>query len=252
MQDIIFSVEDISLQASSIYRLVLRSQQKLPSIICGQFLHLEVPDSSLLLRRPFCIYDATDFTVTTYFALVGKGTESLKNVKTGDKLKCILPLGNGFDINKYQNIGLLGGGMGCAELYFATKDKNKNFYAYFGFANKEKVLFENDFRSTCKKLSICTDDGSYGTKGYPIDELKKDLDILDAVLVCGPSGLVRSAAKFFLSHKKDVFVSMEQRMGCGVGACLVCATKISSDDGIHSKRVCMDGPVFPLQDIVFD
>lgn len=234
-------------------RLDLTAAEPLPFIQAGQFLHLEVPDKSLILRRPFCIYDHDEFSVTTYAAIVGRGTASLAGVKPGAVLKAILPLGNGFDISKYKNIGFLGGGMGCAELYSAAKAgaaAGKNIYAYFGFASKNRVLFESDFKSVAKKTVICTDDGSYGVKGYPISELKKDIKNLDAVLICGPHGLVKSAGREFENEQIPAFVSMEQRMACGVGACLVCTCAVKEGTEIKNKRVCMDGPVFNLRDIV--
>ena len=254
VKDIVFKVAAIEFPVADVIKLTLKAGQPLPKIRAGQFLNLEVPVRSLILRRPFCIYDYDKRTVVTYAAVVGKGTAALAKVKKGDSLLATMPLGNGFFIPQYKNVGLLGGGIGCAELFSATKDKGadggRKFYAYLGFAHKDRVLFTDDFAVTCDKVVVCTGDGSYGVKGYPMTELKKDLAKLDAVLVCGPLGMVKALQAELKDIDIPVFVSMEQRMACGVGACLVCTCPVADGGVVKNKRVCFDGPVFELKDLV--
>ncbi|MCL2555589.1 MAG: dihydroorotate dehydrogenase electron transfer subunit [Firmicutes bacterium] len=252
MKDISFKVSDIKLVNSDTVRLVLTSEEILPKITAGQFLNLEVPDNSLILRRPFCIYDYDNTSVTIYLAVVGKGTLALKNLKKGEILKATLPLGNGFfKINTYKNIGILGGGIGCAPLFRITKDyKDKNFFAYLGFNSKDKALFINDFKKTCKKTIVATNDGSLGEKGYALDFIKKDIANFDAIIMCGPHGLVKAAKETFKNISIPVLVSLEQRMACGVGACLVCTCPIIADEHQKNKRVCIEGPVFDIKEVV--
>jgi len=252
MKDIQFKISEHKLVNADTIKLVLTSDEKLPEITAGQFLNLEVPDHSLILRRPFCIYDYTDNEVTIYVAVVGKGTLALKNAKKGDYLKASLPLGNGFwQAESYQNIGILGGGIGCAPLFRITKDfKDKNFFAYLGFNTKDRVLFGADFKKTCKQTIVATTDGTLGEKGYALDFIKQDIDKLDAIIMCGPHGLVKAAKTALKDVSIPIFVSLEQRMACGIGACLVCTCPIIVGDGQKNKRVCMDGPVFNLNEVV--
>jgi len=251
MKDIQFKITGIEFPVLETIKLTLTADQKLHSITAGQFLQLEVPDNSLILRRPFCIYDYDDYSVVLYIAVTGKGTQALENSKIGDTLKAILPLGNGFNVDKYKNIGILGGGMGCAPLFRITKDfKDKNFFAYLGFNSKNRVLFFDDYEKTCKKLVITTADGTAYEKGFALDYIKKDLLQLDAIIMCGPHGLVKAAREAFKDIAIPVFVSLEERMACGVGACLVCTCPIIMENGQTNKRVCADGPIFNLQEVV--
>lgn len=250
MKDILCEVVLNERVAKDIYKMVLKSKEKLPRIWAGQFLHLQVPDKRLILRRPFCIYDHNEYEVVTYYAVVGKGTESLTSAKIGSNLSVLLPLGNGFEIDNYKNIALLGGGMGCAELFMVTKTQEKNFYAYLGFASKERMVFVDDFKQTCKEVNIFTSDGSVGKKGYALPQLIEQIDKFDAVLICGPLGMVKSAKEALKDTGIPAFVTLEQRMGYGIGACLVCTCKINEGKKVRNKRVCMDGPVFNLKDVI--
>ncbi|MCL2821832.1 MAG: dihydroorotate dehydrogenase electron transfer subunit [Firmicutes bacterium] len=256
MKDLMFKVIKNKMVSSDVFAMQLQSNEPLPPIKAGQFLNLQVPDKSLILRRPFCIYDACcdTNTVTIYAAVVGKGTAALSTTPIGQSLLATLPLGNGFDFSNYKNIGLLGGGMGCAALHLLAKfaSKNASVFAYFGFANKDRVLFDDDFKKVTTKLDIYTNDGSVGIKGFPITGLKQDLDKLDAVFICGAFGMVKNAAEELKNSSIPIFVSLEQRMACGVGACLVCTCPILCTDTntAKNKRVCFDGPVFKLNDVL--
>ncbi|MCL2675895.1 MAG: dihydroorotate dehydrogenase electron transfer subunit [Firmicutes bacterium] len=250
MKDILFTIADNCEIAEGIYRLELTCGESLPPIIAGQFLHLEVPDKRLLMRRPFCIYDYKADSVITYYVVVGKGTYSLSRAQAGDKLRAILPLGNGFDVSGYKKIALLGGGMGCAELYSVTKTEGKEFYAYLGFANKRKVAFLEDFERKVKRLNVFTDDGSYGEKGFALPALLKDIAQFDAVLACGPTPMLKALQGAVKDIQLPVFASLEQRMGCGVGACLACTCKVKENGEVRHKRVCADGPVFDLRNVI--
>ena len=288
MKDIQFKITKNEQVNQDTIRLVITADEKLPAITAGQFLQLEVPDNTLILRRPFCIYDYDGYSITLYVAVVGKGTEALKKAKVWDALKAILPLGNGFFndgssdaellrsarndgrsfgfaqddkggrqggvptwIDEYKNIGILGGGIGCAPLYRITKDyPTKNFFAYLGFNTKDRILFTEDYKKTCKKLVITTADGTAYEKGYALDYIKKDLSQLDAIIMCGPHGLVKAAKTALADTKIPVFVSLEERMACGVGACLVCTCPIEVGGATKNKRVCFDGPVFSLQEVI--
>lgn len=227
----------------------LESEEPLPKFSGGQFLHIEVPDK--LLRRPLGIVKMFDNLLTVIYAVVGEGTQNLSNVKSGHMLKAILPLGNGFAIpGNAKRIAILGGGLGAAPLLpVISAYKEKDFYSYLGFACKDNIILEEDFKAVSKRTVIATDDGSYGFKGYALNAFQKDLqeNNFDMVLACGPTSMLKAIKNAKLSM--PVFVSLEERMGCGVGACLVCACKINRN-GIKNLRVCADGPVFDLNEVV--
>lgn len=248
MKDFEFTIVNNTPACDGVIKLELATEQKLPPVIGGQFIHLQVPGKSL--RRPFCVYASDSHSVTLYIAVVGEGTEALAAAAPGEKLRGIMPLGNGFDLKGHKRIALIGGGLGVAALYQITK-ANADFYAYLGFQDAKRIIMADDFYKTCKKTTVCTDNGSFGYKGFPTDALKADLDEIrpDAVFVCGPHGLARAAAELCRAYGIDGYVSEESRMGCGVGACLVCTCAVTEDGVTKNKRVCKDGPVFPIASV---
>ncbi len=251
MKDYLLKVTSSRKLTDTVFELTLKSDEKFEKIKSGQFLHLEVP--SLLLRRPFCIYKFTDYTVTVVVAKVGKGTEILSRIKVGDKLKAILPIGNGFTLEeKHKNVVLIGGGVGNAPLLSVTAEyPNKNFTAFCGFSTKANVMFESDF-SSVTDLTVCTDDGSYGYAGFCTSKLEEYLKTStpDVILTCGPTAMMKKVAKISLSYGVKAYMSCENRMGCGVGACLVCTCAVKRGDAIKNVRACVDGPVFDLEEIL--
>ena len=142
-------------------------------------------------------------------------------------------------------------GSGCAPLLKIAEDNpSLNVTALLGFQNKAyRDAYKDDFDRVCKKVCYCTDDGSLGYHGYPTDLLT---EIAPEVLyVCGAPGLMRTAKEYCRKLGVIGFASMEQRMGCGVGACLVCSVRVMQDGNEKLLRACADGPVFPIEDIVF-
>ncbi len=231
------------------YRVTCESEEILPHIAAGQFAHLKVPGKDL--RRPICVYRNTEHTITFMVASIGAGTAAFVAQCKGAEFDALLPLGNGFPILPDKtNIAILAGGSGCAPLLKIAEDNpSLNVTALLGFQNKAyRDAYKDDFDRVCKKVCYCTDDGSLGYHGYPTDLLT---EIAPEVLyVCGAPGLMRTAKEYCRKLGVIGFASMEQRMGCGVGACLVCSVKIMVDGTEKLLRACADGPVFPLQDIV--
>ncbi|MDR2201176.1 MAG: dihydroorotate dehydrogenase electron transfer subunit [Clostridiales bacterium] len=252
MRDVRFKVENIRFLSGSVFELTLLSAQKLPPMRCGQFLHIETPDRSKPLRRPFCLYKFGDRTVTLAAAVVGGGTAALSRVKKGDVLNAVLPLGNGFTLGeRHKKAALIGGGLGCAPLLSVPDCYPKTEYrAFLGFADKASVLFEREFAAKCKTV-VSTDDGGYGVRGFVTDAFADSLNEFfpDVVLTCGPPAMLKAVAALCAKNKIPAFVSTEERMGCGVGACLVCACALKDGGGVKYARVCADGPVFALEDL---
>lgn len=242
-------IRSIQKHADNIYRVDCDAAEKLPKIAAGQFAHLQVPGRDL--RRPICVYDNTDSSISFIVANVGEGTAAFTSQKAGAEFDALLPLGNGFPILPDKtNIALLGGGTGCAPLLKIAKDNpSLNCTALLGFPNAAvRGVYGSDFDEVCKKVCYCTDDGSYGYHGFPTDLLT---EIAPEVLyVCGAPGMMKTAREYCKTLGVLGFASVEQRMGCGVGACLVCAVKIMRDGKEQMLRACADGPVFPLEEIV--
>ena len=243
------TITNIEMHDGGVYRVEAASDNDLPYIAAGQFAHIKVPNKDL--RRPICVYKSSKNTITFIIADVGEGTHAFVTQSAGARFDAILPLGNGFPVLPDKtNIALLGGGTGCAPLLKIAEDNpSLNVTALLGFRNADFMgVYKNDFDKVCKKVCYCTDDGSYGYHGFPTDLLT---EIAPEVLyVCGAPGMVKTAKQYCKRLGVIGFVSMEQRMGCGVGACLVCSVKIMQDGKEKLVRACADGPVFPIEEIV--
>jgi len=247
---------DLKYINDTVYKMVLKASEKLPPIKAGQFVHLKINDNGFLLRRPFCVYDYTDYTISLIVAVVGDGTKVLSQAKIGEKISTIFPIGNGFSIlDSQKNVVLLGGGIGCAPLLTAYKNyADKNFSVYLGFANKAAVMMDDDFKKAYNNVTVCTDNGSFGVKGYALqvmlDDIKSGKTKADIILTCGNENMIKAVKAATDKLKIPTLMSGEIRMGCGVGACLVCACAVKEGDKIVNYRACVDGPVFDLAKVV--
>lgn len=223
----------------------------------GQFLEIRVSDSvEPFLRRPISIYSIVDSnTIEFIFQVKGNGTKILSEKNIGDKIDILGPLGNGiFKIKDYKKVAIIGGGIGTYPLYEIAKElKDKaEINTYLGFRSKEYVTCENEFQKVSNKLVITTDDGSYGEKEFAIDYLKRD-EKPDVIMACGPLPMLRAVKKYAMEENIPCQVSLEERMGCGIGACLGCAVKTSesTQEAPQYKHVCKDGPVFNCTEVEF-
>lgn len=243
------TIKNIERHGDKLFRVECESESALPRMAAGQFAHIKVPNKDL--RRPICIYDNSEHGVSFIIAEVGEGTAAFTAQKSGAKFDALLPLGNGFPVLPDRtNIVLLGGGTGCAPLLKIAKDNpSLNCTALLGFPNKAaRDVYKDDFDKYCKKVCYCTDDGSLGYHGYPTDLFTEIAP--EVMYVCGAPGLMRTAQKFCKDRGVVGFASTEQRMGCGVGACLVCSVRVIRDGHEKLLRACADGPVFPIEDLV--
>ncbi len=221
----------------------------------GQFVHIRCGDS-LLLRRPIsvasCQEDYPSDLVTIVFEVRGAGTQWLAERKLGETLDVMGLLGNGFPVKPEGRYLLVGGGIGVPPLWGCAQRTSGKSTAILGFRSKDKAIMTDLFNEDCAKTLIATDDGSLGYHGF-VDalvrqELEQDRNY-DAVLACGPRPMLKNVARAAKEFGVPCFVSMEERMGCGVGACLVCACDMK--DGSR-KHVCKDGPVFDAEEVDWD
>lgn len=213
----------------------------------GQFVHIKCGHSRLL-RRPIsvatCQSDTPDDLLSIVFEVRGEGTAWLADRKVGDELDVLGLLGNGFSMEPGGRYLLAGGGIGVPPLYGCAQYADGNATAVLGFRNAQRAILLDQFKATCKEAKLYTDDGSAGTQGYVADGVRAVLDKdkdFTAVLACGPKIMLRGVAQAAAEYGIPCQVSMEERMACGVGACLGCAIPMA--DGTV-KHVCKDGPVF--------
>ena len=221
----------------------------------GQFVHINCGHSRLL-RRPIsvcsCQEDQPEDTLSIAFEVRGEGTAWLARRPVGHSVDVLGLLGNGFDIRPEGRYLLVGGGIGVPPMRGCAQYTDGRSTAILGFRSKEKAALLKLFEGDCAKTLAATDDGSLGHHGFVDElvrqELAQDL-AYDGVLACGPKPMLRSVAKAAAGFGVPCQVSMEERMGCGVGACLVCACDMA--DGAR-KHVCKDGPVFDSKEVDWD
>ena len=248
MRDFLSTVKDNRPISENIYMITLTLPGRTEEIHGGQFVNLATGDSSMLLRRPLGVCKLEGDVLSLCYQVKGKGTKKLTEAKSGDELKVLLPLGNYFDLSPYKSVAIVGGGVGVFPLIAALRENHdKDFYSYIGFRNETAVCLLDEFKA-CKKLIVTTDDGSYGEKGNAVQAFLKDNPKVDAIISCGPPVMLKALKRELAERgiKTPCFVSLEERMGCGIGACLVCVCK-TADGG--NARVCKAGPVFNINEI---
>lgn len=237
-----------------IFKFTISAKEIADTAKPGQFLEIRVTDNiDPFLRRPISIYDINkeNSTVTFIFQVKGKGTEILCSRNIGDEIDVLGPLGFGtFNLLDYKNISIIGGGIGIFPLHELAKvaHKSANVNTYLGFRSKDFVVCEDEFKAVSNKLVITTDDGSYGENGFAINYLIENLNNsnTDCIYACGPLPMLKAVRKLALERNIPCQISLEERMGCGIGACLGCAVKTaaSTTDAPQYVHVCKAGPVF--------
>lgn len=218
----------------------------------GQFVHIKCGHSRLL-RRPIsvaaCQDDSPEGGLSVVFEVRGQGTDWLARREIGDKLDVLGLLGNGFTMDPSGRYLLAGGGIGVPPLYGCAQYAAGKAVAVLGFRTAQRAILLPQFAEECQDVRLYTDDGSLGVKGYVADGVRAVLDKdkdFTAVLACGPKVMLRGVAQAAAEYGLACQVSMEERMACGVGACLGCAVQLA--DG-SMKHVCKDGPVFNAQEV---
>ncbi len=231
--------------------LEISGKERLPEMKPGQFVEAKVEDSAeTFLRRPFSIHDV-DYGQNTFKLLIqiaGKGTEALSKLKKGDLLNMIYPLGNSFTLpEKKQRILLVGGGCGVAPLLFLGKHLKTNGCnpdILLGFRNSERII-EYDEYLKIGRVFLTTEDGSRGEKGFVTDHPVFSSNSYDLIYCCGPEAMMRAVGAYSKENNIGCEVSLENLMGCGIGACLCCI--VATVRG--NLCTCTDGPVFNINDL---
>lgn len=265
-------VVDLQMLCQDIFKMTIKSEYIAANAMPGQFVNIKCGGIDALLRRPIsiCDVDKANNTFDIVFQIKGNGTEKLCQ-KCAGEVDIMGPLGKPFSIDdKYKNICVVGGGIGTFPLLYLLKSsKAVNKTALLGFRTKAAVVLEDQFRAAAQKVEIATDDGTYGKMAFVTDLLEQCIQgqsMLedgkleesmkqkpDIVYTCGPAPMMRKVAAIAEKYNIACQVSMEQRMGCGIGACLVCACKTKQgEEEWGYSHVCKDGPVFWSTDICWE
>ncbi|MCR5452647.1 MAG: dihydroorotate dehydrogenase electron transfer subunit [Lachnospiraceae bacterium] len=217
----------------------------------GQFINVYMEDGAHILPRPISICEVKEKAglLRIVYRIAGKGTKAFSKLHAGDDIDVFGPIGNGFpEVN--GKVLLFGGGIGIPPMLFAAQKYKKNATSVLGFRNETFLL--SDFGLTRGHIFVATEDGSSGVKGTVIDAIADAEVEADVIFACGPLPMLRAIKSYAKEHGIPAYVSMEERMACGVGACLGCVTKtVSVDEHSHvnNARVCKDGPVFFAEEV---
>lgn len=222
----------------------------------GQFVGVYPKSADTLLMRPIsiCETDKEKSEMRLVYRAVGKGTTEFSSLKEGDSVKLLANLGNGFPVDEVKGkcIVLMGGGIGIPPMLGTAKALNgEDVHAYLGYRNKDTFL-DDEFLNY-SKVYIATEDGSIGVKGNVIDALKASTEVKpDVIMACGPMPMLRAIKEYAKTNGITAYISLEERMACGVGACLGCVCKTVKKDGhshVNNTRICTEGPVFNAEEV---
>lgn len=232
-----------------IYSMWLQTEEIAAHAVPGQFASLYCRDGSRLLPRPIsiCEIDQEMKQLRLVYRVAGKGTEEFAGLYVGDSLTVLGPLGNGFPLERMKEKKtalLIGGGIGVPPIVELAKQLEGEKKIIVGYRDE---LFLKDELEKCGDLYVATEDGSAGTKGNVMDAIREQKIEGDIIYACGPAPMLRALKAYALEKDIECWISMEERMACGIGACLACVCQSTEVDGhshVHNKRVCKEGPVF--------
>lgn len=230
-----------------------------PLVRPGQFLHLQIPRmGDRILRRPFSIYKADTGGVSILYKPVGRGTDAMTVLREGDKIDIIGPLGNGYpEMTRGRIPVLVAGGYGNAALYLKARELPAKGVAFFGGRTAQDILCVEEFRELGWDVRPTTDDGSLGIRGLVTEAfdpwMNAQATITDLELfVCGPNPMLKAMGDRAIEHGFTAWLSLDQNMACGVGACLTCVFKRKTAEGWEWARCCKDGPVCESREIMWE
>ena len=241
MKQQIFEIQSIEQIAKNVDRMQLCGDTV--GILSGQFVNIRVEGQ--FLRRPISVCNIADGILTIIYKVVGVGTEAMSHLPVGTQLDVLTVLGNGYDLSKAGDAPLLvGGGVGVPPMYMLARqlrEAGKKVRVILGFNTKDEVFYEDEFRALGCDVTVATVDGSHGVKGFVTNAVDGQQSYY---YTCGPLPMIKALIQALGTHGE---VSMEERMGCGFGACMGCTIQTT----IGPKRVCKEGPVFPAEILQF-
>lgn len=217
----------------------------------GQFLSIYSTKESCLLPRPIsiCEIDRNGGRIRIVYRVVGKGTYDFSLMRAGACIDVMGPLGNGFPLSD-KKILVVGGGIGIPPLLQLAKESKGEVNAVLGY--RDKLFLQEEFEKACSKVWIATEDGSAGIQGNVMDAIRSEKVEADVIYACGPKPMLRGIKEYAGQINIPAWISMEEHMACGVGACLACVCEskdVDEHSHVHNKRICKDGPVFAAEEI---
>ena len=241
--------------SSQIFEMCLFAPNVAKEAKAGQFINIYTGLGEYILPRPISIneIDIEKGTVTVVYQVIGKGTEFFSGLASGQEIKILGPLGNGFDIRGgIKEHIVVGGGIGIPPLVELVKKLDGNVSVFLGA--KSAPILSKRFEELGADVYISSDDGSAGFKGTVIELIESVKPSGEMIYTCGPKVMLKSISKWAEERKIPIQVSMEERMACGIGACVGCAVKIrkTGESEWQNLKVCKDGPVFMGNEVVWD
>ena len=249
MKQRLFEIQSNEQIAKNVYRMQLAGDTA--GILPGQFVNIRVEGQ--FLRRPISVCDISEAkgerleargVLTIIYKVVGVGTEAMSHLPVGTQLDVLTVLGNGYDLSKAGDAPLLvGGGVGVPPMYMLARqlrEAGKKVRVILGFNTKDEVFYEEEFRALGCDVTVTTVDGSHGVKGFVTNALDGQQSYY---YTCGPLPMIKALLQAVGTHGE---VRMEERMGCGFGACMGCTIQTTQGP----KRVCKEGPVFPAGELI--
>lgn len=238
--------------ADGIYSMWLRTDEIALHAKAGQFISVYCNEGSRLLPRPIsiCEIDKKDGAIRIVYRVAGKGTAEFCTLHTGDQLKVVGPLGNGFP-KKSKKAFLIGGGIGIPPILQLAKELDCEKQIVLGFRDE---LFLMDELKKQGKVYVATEDGSAGVEGNVLDAIRENGLDAEIIYACGPAPMLRALKEYAAKNGMECWISMEERMACGIGACLACVCRSKNKDShtnVKNKRICKEGPVFRAEEVDF-
>lgn len=246
-QAVIIRQEEISY---GIYSMWLKTDRIAAQAKAGQFISMYCHDKSRMLPRPIsiCEIDGADKALRVVYRVAGQGTEEFSALGTGQEIEIVGPLGNGFP-KKDKKAFLIGGGIGIPPMLQLAKELSCEKQIILGY--RDELFLHKDFKGL-GSVYIATEDGSYGTEGNVLDAIRENGLTADIVYACGPTPMLRAIKQFAAKRGMECWLSLEEKMACGIGACLACVCKSKEKDShthVHNKRICKEGPVFRAEEV---
>ena len=239
--------------AKGIYSFTIHCPEIAEVAEMGEFVNVFVKGHTL--RRPIsiCEIDKEKGNIRLVFEIRGEGTKEIADFTQDSLIDIMGPLGRGWKLNDYKSAVIIGGGIGTPPMVPLAQYFKKNCTVITGFRSAPQVILQEDFKKTGADLRLCTDDGTYGRKGFVTEEL---VDVIkekkpDVIYACGPNVMIKRIVDIAKENNIPCQISLEERMGCGIGACLVCSCRTVRNGEEYYAHVCQDGPVFKAEEVIF-
>ena len=236
-----------------IFSMWIQADEIAGAAVPGQFISVYTKDAGKLLPRPIslCQVDKEKGQLRIVYRVVGAGTSQFSGYQAGDDIEIMGPLGNGFplELAAGKKVFLIGGGIGIPPMLELARQLDCEKQAVLGYRD---VLFLNDEFEKFSDVYVATEDGSAGTKGNVLDAIRENGLKADVIFACGPTPMLRALKAYAEEHEIECWLSLEEKMACGIGACLACvcqSKEVDEHSHVHNKRICKDGPVFLAQEV---